>query len=565
VTSTPVREPYHGRRRFAAPSRASLVFLGLGWAAIGIYFLLPADAQDVLYVLIGLAAVGAILVGAQALEHDRLPWRLFALGLLSNVVADAISSYYEIALDKEPAVPSAADVFYLSSYPFLLTGIVLLLRGFGTVRTRAAVLDAVIVAVAAGTIQWIFFVDPYLRTADKPLTRAVEMTYPTMDLLMFVVLAQLALGVGFRKTAYRLLVLSVALWIVGDEIFGLSVDDYTAGGWVDIFWLGSYVFWGAAGLEPSAKEPPVPDRREVPRLTKRRVALLAAALLTIPAVILVEHAWPGHNLHPISIAVGAILLSLLVVVRFAGLVRAVETARIAEREANQRLRELDRLKDDFVSTISHELRTPLTSISGYVELAREQADEEVSGYLEVVERNAARLLALVNDLLFVARLQSGQLELELERVDVARLVAESLATAKPQALDANVELRLRLGGADTAVRGDRRRLGQVIDNLVSNAIKFSTDAGSVDLTVEQRNGVVLIEVEDHGIGIPEAERQQLFERFFRTQGALDRQIPGTGLGLYITKSIVEAHGGTVAAHSVVGEGSSFVVELPAAP
>jgi signal transduction histidine kinase len=266
----------------------------------------------------------------------------------------------------------------------------------------------------------------------------------------------------------------------------------------------------------------------------------------------------------VAIAVGAILLAVLVVARFAGLVRAVDSARVAEREANQRLRELDRLKDDFVSTISHELRTPLTSITGYVELAREQADPETNGYLAVVERNATRLLSLVNDLLFVARLQSGRLELEYEQVDVAKLVAESVATAKPHAVGANVELRLRLTGGDTAVRGDRRRLAQVVDNLVSNAIKFSPAAGSVDLTVDRGNGKVLIEVEDHGIGISERERERLFERFFRTQGALDRQIPGTGLGLYITKSIVEAHGGSVAARSVVGEGSSFVVELPAA-
>ena len=413
-------------------------------------------------------------------------------------------------------------------------------------------------------MQWIFFVGPYLHTSLQPFARGVEMTYPTMDLLLFVALAQLMLGVGIRTIAYQLLVLSVGLWIVGDELFGLSVDNYTAGGWLDIFWLGSYVFWGAAGLDPSANHAPARDRREVPRLTKGRVMLLAAALLTVPAVILVEHFWPGHNLHPVSIAVGATLLAVLVVARLAGLVRAVEAARVAEREANDRLRELDRLKDDFVSTISHELRTPLTSISGYVELAREQADPETSGYLEVVERNAARLLALVNDLLFVARLQSGRLELDLEGVDVAKLVAESVATAKPQAADANVELRLRLSGGDTTVRGDRRRLGQVFDNLVSNAIKFSPQAGTVDLTVDRRNGFVLIQVDDRGIGIPESERERLFERFFRTQGALDRQIPGTGLGLYITKSIVEAHGGSVAARSVDGEGSSFVVELPEA-
>lgn len=564
MTSTPAAEPVPLHGLLAVPSRASLIFLAAGWGAIGVYFLLPGDEQDVLYVLIGLAGVGAVFFGARGPGRARLAWRLFALGLLCSVIADAISGYYEVALDKEPPVPSVADVFYLSSYPLLLAGIFLLLRELGSVRTRAAILDAVIVAVAAGTVQWIFFVDPYLHTTLQPFTRAVDVTYPTMDLLMFVALAQLALGMGIPTCAYQLLLVSVGLWIVGDEVFGLAVDNYTAGGWLDLFWLGSYVVWGTAGLDPSAGKPPYRDRREAPRLTTRRVVLLAAALLTIPAVIVLERYWREHNLHPVSVAIGATLLTVLVVARFAGLVRAVESARVAEREANERLRELDRLKDDFVSTISHELRTPLTSISGYVELARERADAETSGYLEVVERNSARLLALVNDLLLVARLQSGRLELDLEPVDVAELVAESAATAKPLAADANVELRLTLAEWGTSVRGDRRRLGQVVDNLVSNAIKFSPEASTVDLTVERRNRHVLIAVEDRGIGIADSERAGLFGRFFRTQGALDRQIPGTGLGLYITKSIVEAHGGTVAARSVVGEGSSFVVELPAA-
>ena len=563
MTSTPLREPFLLRIRLAVPARASLAFLAAGWAAIGVYFLLPADAQDVLYVLIGAAAVAAVFQAAHRLERGRTAWRLFAAGLACNVVADAISGWYEAVLDREPPVPSSVDAFYLASYPFLFAGIVVLLRDLGSVRSRAAVLDAVIVTAAAATAQWIFFVDPYLRQSLEPLTRAVKVTYPTMDLLLLVALAQLLLGVGIRTISYQLLVVSVGLWIVADEIFGLAVDNYTAGGWLDLFWLGSYVFWGAAALEPSAGGPTVRDRRDVPRLTRRRIVLLAAALLTIPAIILVEHYWHDHPLHPIPIAVGAALLAVLVVGRFAGLVRAVEHARLAEREANERLRELDRLKDEFVSTISHELRTPLTSISGYVELARERADRETSTYLEVVERNATRLLALVNDLLFVARLQSGQLELEVERVDVAALVAESVAGATPHAATAKVELRVH-ADAGVAVAGDRRRLAQVIDNLVSNAIKFSPEDAAVDLTVQGRNGVVRIEVEDHGIGIPEEEHPRLFERFFRAQGALDRHIPGTGLGLYITKSIVEAHGGTVAARSVAGQGTSFVVRLPAA-
>jgi signal transduction histidine kinase len=352
------------------------------------------------------------------------------------------------------------------------------------------------------------------------------------------------------------------LWVVGDEIFGLSVDNYAAGGWVDGFWLGSYVIWGAAALDSSAAHEAPRDRRMVPRLTLRRLTLLAGALLTPPVVLVIEHEWRNHDIHPISIAVGGTLLALLVVVRFAGLVHAVEGARSAERAANNRLRELDRLKDEFVATISHELRTPLTSISGYVELVRERADAESKGYLDIVERNAARLLVLVNDLLLVARIQSGQLDLDLGgTVEVGSLVSESVTSAQPHAASGNVALRLRSDTGPVRVRGDRRRLAQVIDNLISNAIKFSPNGGAVDLSLERRDGILVLEVTDQGIGIAENERAHLFERFFRASSALDRQIPGTGLGLYISKAIVEAHGGRIEARSVEGEGSVFVIEL----
>lgn len=564
VTSTPVSEPFPRRAQIAVPSGASIAFLAVGAVALLIYYLIPGNEQDVWYVVIGVSSVGAVAFAAHRMEHMRLAWYLFAAGISMSVIADAISSYYEIHLNREPPVASTTAGFYFASYPLLLTGIFLLLRELGTIRSRVAALDALIVAAAAGTVQWIFFVDPYLHAAGRPVTRGVEMAYPTLDLLMFVALAQVLLAASGRIVAYQLLVASVLLWIVGDEIFGLSVDNYHAGGWVDAFWLGSYIVWGAAALDPSAVRPLFRDRREVPRLTVSRLTLLAGALLTMPAVILIEHSLAHHNLHPKSIAVGSALVAILVVIRFAGLVRAVERARAAERLANNRLRELDQLKDEFLSTVSHELRTPLMSISGYVELARERADPEAREYLNIVERNADRLLALVNDLLFVARLQSGGVELEPAAVDVGQLVQESVASAQPHAASSGIELRLRLTGADTRVSADRRRLGQVIDNLVSNAIKFSPEGGEVDLAVGAIDGVITIEVTDRGIGIPEEERSRLFERFFRSSTALDRQIPGTGLGLYISKAIVEAHGGTIRATSALGSGSSFVVELRAA-
>jgi len=561
VTSTPASEPFRPAGA-AVPAPAAAFFLGVGLVLVGVYFLVPSRAQDVLYVVVGAGAVAAVAGAAARRAAARAAWTFFAVGLALAVGGDAVSGYYELHLNREPPVPSVADVLYLAEYPFLLVGIFLLLREFGAVRTRIALLDAAIVTAAAGLVQWVFFVDPYLSTHLDGSERAVDIAYPTLDLMLFVGIAQLLFSTGGRIVAYRLLLAAVALWIVGDEIFGLSVDDYTAGGWVDAFWLVSYVLWGTAALDPSAGAAVVRDRREVPRLTKSRLALLASALVTPPVVLLVEHFRRGRPLEPVDLAVGGTIVALLVVVRFAGLVRAVEGARTAERAANVRLRELDRLKDEFVATVSHELRTPLTSIIGYVELAREQVDGDAREYLQTVERNTARLLSLVNDLLLVARIQSGRLDLELDRVDLATLVADCVASAQPSAARNRVDLRLDAAG-EAVVRGDARRITQVVDNLLSNAIKFSPSGGPVDVAVGRRDGRVSVAVADRGIGIPVPERSRLFERFFRSQPALERQIPGTGLGLFISKAIVEALGGTIAARAGEEGGTVFTVELPA--
>ena len=213
--------------------------------------------------------------------------------------------------------------------------------------------------------------------------------------------------------------------------------------------------------------------------------------------------------------------------------------------------------------MSHELRTPLTSISGYVELMLEdEQDEDKRNYLGIVDRNAERLLGLVSDLLFSARLQSGRLELERSEVDLHRLVLQAVESARPRAETAGVELTL---AADSVppVSGEAVRLAQLLDNLVSNAIKFTPPGGRVAVQLSARDERVWFEISDTGIGIPAGERERLFERFFRSQSALERQIEGTGLGLYISKAIVEAHGGRIGVQSEPEEGTTFIVELPA--
>jgi len=231
-------------------------------------------------------------------------------------------------------------------------------------------------------------------------------------------------------------------------------------------------------------------------------------------------------------------------------------------------RESDRLREEFFGLVSHELRTPLTSIVGYVELLSEDAEgsqvlsfAERRRFIGVVDRNSRRLLRLVADLLFVAQLEDGRLRLERRRFDLALVARESIEAAAPSARSGEVTLASAIEGP-IHCEGDRDRLAQAIDNLLSNAIKFTAGGGEVGLQVRSQGKVASIEVWDTGVGIPGEEQARLFERFFRASSARSPETPGIGLGLVITRAIIEAHGGALSLESVQGRGSTFRCELP---
>ncbi|HEY2642249.1 MAG TPA: ATP-binding protein [Galbitalea sp.] len=229
-------------------------------------------------------------------------------------------------------------------------------------------------------------------------------------------------------------------------------------------------------------------------------------------------------------------------------------------------REVSRLKDEFVGLISHELRTPLSSILGYLELMKDDEEhplsEEQEQFLAVAERNAHRLLRLVGDLLFTAQVESGKFPLDLKDVELDQIVAATVESARPVATAAGITMVEEILADGLVTVGDPLRLGQVCDNLISNAIKFTPRGGTVTVSLSKSDSDAVITVRDTGMGIAASELDQLFSRFFRATTATRNAVPGVGLGLTISKAIVTAHHGELGVRSEEGVGTQFSVTLP---
>jgi PAS domain S-box-containing protein len=230
-----------------------------------------------------------------------------------------------------------------------------------------------------------------------------------------------------------------------------------------------------------------------------------------------------------------------------------------------RFREADALKDIFISVVSHELKTPVSIIKGYAEtlqrLEARQNAELVEEMLTSITEEADRLARLVDDLLDASRLQAGGLPFhDVEDVDLPALAERVVQRYRPQT--ERHDLRLAFPDDFPTVRGDPVRLEQVLDNLVSNAIKYSPRGGPVRIAGEATPVEVVLSVQDEGVGIPLEEQERIFDRFYRVESPETRAVSGTGLGLYLTRAIVEAHGGRCWVNSTPGQGATFFVALP---
>jgi signal transduction histidine kinase len=260
-----------------------------------------------------------------------------------------------------------------------------------------------------------------------------------------------------------------------------------------------------------------------------------------------------------------------------------KTARL--QEAFDRLKELDRLKSNFLATVSHELRTPLTSIIGYSEMLAEglagDLKPEQTDFVKTIHDKGEQLLSLIMGLLDLSKLESGTMRMTPRGIRIDPVLAEVVSTLTPTARKKGVQLVLDVGPQLGELRGDPERLRQVFINLVENAIKFTPANGSVTLSARMsgpsedgdEDGLTLlaptrelieVRVADTGIGIPDREKPKVFDAFYQVDSSSTREYGGTGLGLSIVKRLVEAHSGTIAIEDNVPRGTVFVVSLPQA-
>ncbi|GHO63881.1 hypothetical protein KSC_027730 [Ktedonobacter sp. SOSP1-52] len=230
---------------------------------------------------------------------------------------------------------------------------------------------------------------------------------------------------------------------------------------------------------------------------------------------------------------------------------------------NSARKELEQRKDDFISMAGHELRNPLAVVKMQTQLVRKrlerQSQHEAATALSRVEGPVKQLERLIGELLDVSKIQAGKLEYRQETVDLDALLHEVADTMQQIHTTHTMVVR---GAAPRSLVGDKDRLGQVFTNLISNAIKYSPGAETVEMDLSTSEETVTVRVRDHGLGIPREQRDKIFERFYRASGPRQKAIPGLGMGLYIVQEIVKRHGGTITVDSEVGKGSTFTVTLP---
>ncbi len=549
----------------------------------------------------GLAGV-ALLTGCAAWLRARRHtgsvarfWWLLGSAALSWSAGQTVWTYYESLRGQAVPFPSLADVGYLGLPLLAAAALLSLPLSAASMAGRArTVLDGLMVASSMLLCSWIIVLGPVFRSgADSLLALLISLAYPIGDVIVITIVLYTWLR---ARHLHRSLPLSLPL--VGTGLLAFAIADsgftylttigaYSSGNVIDIGWFAGFVLMCAAALWPEREEAGEAEEPLASRPLGNLLPYAAVSVALLTSVIdLLRTGQADVAVSWIRTAIMVLLVARQVLTlwenqalathlehrveeRTAELRRSRNAALAGlekEADAVRRLRELDQAKDDFVATVSHELRTPITSINGYVELMLDAPPEHVSpayaDMLRTVQRNGDRLTSLAENLLAVSRLESGELDLELRPVDLGAVVGRIEDALRPVVCERDLEVTYAVPAESVLTNGDMGYLERVLFNLMSNALKFTEDGGSIRCSLTREADRAVLEVTDTGIGIPAEEQEHLFTRFFRSSTAQQRAIQGTGLGLAIASSIVSRHGGEMDIRSEHGRGTRVRVVLP---
>ncbi len=525
-------------------ARSWRLYLFVGAALVTAYFLLPPDPARLLaWPAIGLSAAFATVLGVRRNRPSRpAAWYLFAAGQLAETGGDLLYHLRDRVLHLSGPAPYFADLVYLSMYPLVTAGLLLLIRQRDPGRDRASVLDATVIATGVGLLAWVFLIDPFVRDPGLTLVdRLVSVAYPLGDVVLLAVAVRLAVGPGRRPASFWLIALSIVALLVSDVLYGLL---QLAGRWhlgspVDLGWAVFYLCWGAAALHPSMRA--LSERSgSGSRLTRHRLALLALASLTAPAVLVIQDLW-AQPIEAEMIAVVSVVVFLLTLVRMADL--AAELALQHERKRvmqtvlratdEQRLRLAADLHDGPVQALAA-LGLRLSRLGRRLRGGDAKGAEALLSDLE--QRLAGEIAGL------------RRLVAELRPPVLDQFGLETALRRQVEAFQADSGLECQLEAAlGTPLAPELETvLYRVTQESLANVGKHA-NAARVRISLGADNGLVRLRISDDGVGFdPSQEARLAAEGHFGLAGMRER---------------VELVGGRFLVDSHLGEGTTIGVEL----
>jgi signal transduction histidine kinase len=536
----------------------SITYLLLTLIAVAVYIDVDASSpvREWLLVAIPVSSVLAVAGGVALYRPARRDlWYFVAAAQVAGAVGAGVWHAKFGIHDGAPTPGGAQDVFFLAFYVLLGAALVIALRR--SELGNQGLVDAAIFAAGGILLALLVLIEPNVAGSGLPTAgRAVQIASAFADVCLLALALRLLMTTEAEISSLQLLVGATLAWIASDVawIWLSLIGDYVPGSSTATGWLIFYALCGAAALHPSMTD--LSTAREPGTVVVRWpfLALLALALLASTAVT-------GYGLlakkqanSAATVAITAVL-SLLVAARLALLLREEERLRHELDLRNERLLELDRMKDGFVASVSHELRTPLTSIRGFTTTMTERwdllTDDDKLSFLHTIDTQAKRLNRLVDTVLLLSRIQAGRMTGTREALDVA---APARDAVDELGLDVKIEVS---GGNGALVEADPDHIYQIFVNLLVNARRYG--APPIRIWIESDERDVTFRVTDEGEGVPADFVPQLFDDF--TQAPNAGRTQGSGLGLAIVKGLVEASGGDVWYEGVEPHGACFAVRL----